>query len=146
MEQARRLGIAAHVTFAGSQPQDRVPPYLAAGDILAVPDTVTDVTASPLKLFEYMAMRRAVVCPDIPALREITGGDGALHIPRGDRAALAAALVRLAGDGELRETLASRAAERVAEHTYDRRAARLLAVCRAVARSPAVGDIDICGC
>ncbi|HWQ15224.1 MAG TPA: glycosyltransferase [Roseiflexaceae bacterium] len=143
--QARRLGIEAAVIFAGQQPQEAVPPYLAAGDILAVPDTVTDVTASPLKLFEYMAMRRAVVCPDLPALHEITGGDGAIHVPRGDRAALAAALVRLAADPALREELAARAAERVAGHTYARRAARLLAVCRAVADAPDTGDIDIAG-
>jgi glycosyltransferase involved in cell wall biosynthesis len=72
--QAQRLGIGERVTFIGTQPQDRVPLYLAAADVLVIPDTVTDVTASPLKLFEYMAMERAVVCPDLPALREITGG------------------------------------------------------------------------
>jgi len=71
-ERAQRLGIGERVTFAGVQPQDRVPLYLAAADVLVIPDTVTDVTASPLKLFEYMAMERAVVCPDLPALREIT--------------------------------------------------------------------------
>jgi glycosyltransferase involved in cell wall biosynthesis len=141
--QARRLGIAGAITFAGPQPQEAVPPFLAAGDILAVPDTVTDVTASPLKLFEYMAMRRAVVCPDLPALREITHGDGALHVARGDRTALAAALVRLAADPALRAELGARAAKRVALHTYARRAARLLAVCRAVADAPTVSAIDI---
>jgi glycosyltransferase involved in cell wall biosynthesis len=144
-QQAARLGISAAVTFAGSQPQERVPPFLAAADILAVPLTVTDVTASPLKLFEYMAMRRAVICPDIPALREITAGDGALHVAPGDRAALAEALVRLAGDIALREHLAERAAERVAHHTYANRAARLLAVCRAVAAAPHEGAIDVSG-
>jgi glycosyltransferase involved in cell wall biosynthesis len=131
-EQAERLGIAGTLLFAGPQPQASVPPYLAAGDILAVPDTVTDVTASPLKLFEYMAMGRAVVCPDIPALREITGGDGALHFPRGDRRALAEALTRLAQDPALRGELGARARERVAAHTYARRAERLLSLCRAV--------------
>ncbi len=141
--QAERLGIAARVTFAGSQPPERIPAFLAAADILAVPDTVTDVTASPLKLFEYMAMARAVVCPDLPALREITAGDGALHVPRGDRRALADALVRLAAAPALREDLGRRAAERVREHTYARRAARLQALCRAVAEAPALSDIDI---
>jgi glycosyltransferase involved in cell wall biosynthesis len=144
-DQAARLRVAERVNFAGSQPQERVPPYLAAGDILAVPDTVTDVTASPLKLFEYMAMGRAVVCPDIPALREITGGDGALHFPRGDRRALTEALVRLARDPGLRDRLGRTASERVREHTYTRRASRLLEVCRAVEQAPAVKDIDLAG-
>ncbi|MCS6938481.1 MAG: glycosyltransferase, partial [Roseiflexus sp.] len=115
-------------------PQDRVPLYLAAADVLVVPDTVTDVTASPLKLFEYMAMERAVVCPDLPALREITGGDGALHVPRGDRAALAAALCALLADPAQRQALARRGRERVAPYTYTQRAARLIAVCERVAQ------------
>ncbi|MFQ3683737.1 glycosyltransferase [Roseiflexus sp.] len=131
-EQVQHLGLAERVLFAGVQPQDRVPVYLASADVLVIPGTVTDVTASPLKLFEYMAMERAVVCPDLPALREITGGDGALHIPRGDRAALACALRLLLDDPALRQTLARRGRERVAPHTYTRRAECLIAVCERV--------------
>jgi len=134
-ERAQRLGIGERVTFAGVQPQDRVPLYLAAADVLVIPDTVTDVTASPLKLFEYMAMERAVVCPDLPALREITGGDGALHVPRGNAAALAAALRTLLDDSALRQTLAQRGRERVAPYTYTWRAVRLIAVCERVAHA-----------
>jgi Glycosyltransferase len=142
-ERAQRLGIGERVTFAGVQPQDRVPIYLAAADVLVIPDTVTDVTASPLKLFEYMAMERAVVCPDLPALREITGGDGALHVPRGDRAALAAALRTLLGDPAQRQTLARRGRERVAPHTYTQRAARLVAVCERVAQERDCVCVDV---
>lgn len=131
-EQVQHLGLAERVLFAGVQPQDRVPVYLASADVLVIPGTVSDVTASPLKLFEYMAMERAVVCPDLPALREITGGDGALHIPRGDRAALAHALRLLLDDPVLRQTLAQRGRERVAPHTYTRRAERLISVCERV--------------
>jgi glycosyltransferase involved in cell wall biosynthesis len=140
-ERARGLGLGGHAIFTGPQPQTRVPLYLAAGDILAVPDTVTDITASPLKLFEYMAMQRAVVCPDLPALREITGDDGALYFPRRDRDALAGAIVRLARDQGLREALANRAVECVAPYTYTRRAERLLAIARAVACGQTIGDL-----
>lgn len=132
--QAQRSGIGERVMFAGVQPQDRIPLYLAAADVLVIPDTVTDVTASPLKLFEYMAMERAVVCPDLLALREITGGDGALHFPRGDRAALAVALRMLLDDPAKRQALAKCGRERVAPYTYTQRAARLLAVCERVAQ------------
>jgi glycosyltransferase involved in cell wall biosynthesis len=140
-ELARRVGLGGHAIFAGPQRQDQVAQYLAAGDILAVPDTVTDVTASPLKLFEYMATGRAVVCPDIPALREITAGDGAAHFPRGDRDALAATIVDLTRDHARRAALGTLAAERVAPHTYARRAERLLAITQAVARGEEVGSL-----
>jgi glycosyltransferase involved in cell wall biosynthesis len=139
--QAERLGLTDLITFAGPQSQETVAHFLVAADILAVPDTITDVTASPLKLFEYMATGRAVVCPDIPALREITAGDGALHIPRRDMRALADALVQLADDAPLRQKLAERAVERVRPHTYARRAARLLAVAAAVARGKPIEHI-----
>ncbi|MGQ9547332.1 MAG: glycosyltransferase family 4 protein [Roseiflexus sp.] len=135
VDQAKRLGIGERVTFVGTQPQERVPLYLAAADVLVIPDTVTDVTASPLKLFEYMAMERAVVCPDLPALREITGEDGALHFPRGDRKSLATALRTLLDDSVLRQTLAQRGRQRVIPYTYRRRAARLIAVCERVAQA-----------
>jgi glycosyltransferase involved in cell wall biosynthesis len=60
----------AYITFVGVVPQSTVADYLGASDILAIPDTVTDETASPLKLFEYMATGRAVICPEMASLRE----------------------------------------------------------------------------
>jgi len=139
--QATRLGLGNQVIFAGQQPQSRIPLYLAAGDILAVPDTVTDITASPLKLFEYMAMGRAIICPDLPALREITHGDGALHIPRRDRDAMAQAIVQLFSDQQLRSTLGAQALARVAPYTYAHRAERLVLVADAVARGESIRDL-----
>jgi glycosyltransferase involved in cell wall biosynthesis len=70
-DEAARLGVGDAVTFVGPRPQGEVALYLQAADLLALPDAVTDVTASPLKLFEYLATARAVVLPDIPALQEI---------------------------------------------------------------------------
>jgi glycosyltransferase involved in cell wall biosynthesis len=133
--------LGAQVLFVGPQPQSRIPLYLAAGDILAVPDTVTDITASPLKLFEYMAMGRAIVCPDLPALREITGGDGALHIPRRDGTALAQAIIQLANNQSLRAELGALALARVAPYTYAHRAERLLQIANAVARGVSIRDL-----
>ncbi|GAB4153369.1 MAG: glycosyltransferase [Roseiflexaceae bacterium] len=138
---ARKIGLGGHAIFAGPQPQSQVPLYLAAGDILAVPDTVTDVTASPLKLFEYMAMQRAVICPDLPALREIGGADGLAYFVRRDRAAMAQAIVNLSIDPAARAELSQRAAARVAPHTYTRRAERLLAICQAVVAGQPIADL-----
>jgi glycosyltransferase involved in cell wall biosynthesis len=140
-EHARRIGLGGHAIFAGPQSQSQVPLYLAAGDILAVPDTLNDLTASPLKLFEYMATGRAVVCPDIPSLREITGGDGVAHFPRRDRDALAGEVVALTRDPGRRISLGAIAVERVAPYTYTRRAERLLAIAHAVAEGRAVGEL-----
>jgi len=74
------LQLDESVTFIGVVPQRTVAEYLVASDILAIPDTVTDETASPLKLFEYMATGRVVICPEMPALREIIGADRGMYV------------------------------------------------------------------
>lgn len=120
---ARELRVETRVQFVGRQRPDVIAEYLAAADGLVIPDTVTDATASPLKMFEYMAMARPIVCIDRVSLREILG-DGAFYFPRGDVGALAEALTRAVqveaqGVGE-------RARERVGEYTYARRAEKIV--------------------
>lgn len=120
---ARALGIAERVQFVGRQPLQTVVQYLAAANALVIPDTVTDATASPLKMFEYMAMARPIVCVDRAALREIMG-DGALYFPRGDTNALAQTLESAMGAGA--QNIALRAHERVSEFTYAKRAEKIV--------------------
>jgi len=57
----------------------------------------------PKSLLEAAAMGRPIVATDVPGCREIArAGTNALLVPPDDADALAAALERLAGDGELR--------------------------------------------
>jgi glycosyltransferase involved in cell wall biosynthesis len=131
--QAQALGSGARVVTTGALPQQEVPAYLAAADILVVPDTVSDVTASPLKLFEYMAMARAIVCVDLPALREVLPAGAARWVERGSVEDLGRALSELAADAACRARLGRCAAEAAPEWTYRRRAERVLALARSVA-------------
>ncbi|NNJ08789.1 glycosyltransferase [Chloroflexales bacterium ZM16-3] len=124
-EGAPPSGERATLGLFGPRPQAEVLGYLGAADVLAIPDTVTDVTASPLKLFEYMALGQPIVLPDIPALAEIVppqlGHTFARRDPTGLRAALAAAL----GAGTDATNSAARRALAL-DHTYGRRAERIL--------------------
>jgi glycosyltransferase involved in cell wall biosynthesis len=100
-------------------------PYLQAADVLVIPDTVTDVTASPLKLFEYLAVERVVVLPDIPALQEILPPQVGYYFRRGDVFDMARALQEaLADSSRRRREVAGR--EAVKPHTYAARAARIV--------------------
>ncbi len=123
----------AAVLLPGQVPPDAVAPYLYAADVLVIPDTVTTLTASPLKLFEYMAAGRPIVLRELPALREILGDD-ALYFPPGDAAALAAALTRLAAAPDLAARLGAAAARAAAGYTYAERARRVLDTLLRVAR------------
>jgi glycosyltransferase involved in cell wall biosynthesis len=137
-EQAQRNGLVvtydthtplpvgqAAVIIAGPRPQAEIGTYLGAADTLAIPDTVTDVTASPLKLFEYLALGQPLVVPQIPALQEIVPPELSFGFSRRSQAGLQAALaaaLRASGDdnaAEARRTLAR-------DHTYGRRAERIL--------------------
>jgi glycosyltransferase involved in cell wall biosynthesis len=125
--QAEALGLAGAVRFTGRQPPAEVARYLAAADALVIPGTVSGRNASPLKMFEYMAMHRPIVCVDLAALREILGDDGARFVPSGDVAALAGALLELAADPDGAAALGRRAGARAQGYTYAARARAVLA-------------------
>ncbi|GAC1543840.1 MAG: glycosyltransferase [Herpetosiphon sp.] len=130
--QATELAITERVVFAGVHPSPTVALYLAAADVLVIPDTVTDVTASPLKLFEYMAMGRAIICVDLPALREVIDEQAARFVARGSVDDLARAVAELAADTARRATMGTAAHEQAQNWTYEQRAARILDVVQQV--------------
>jgi glycosyltransferase involved in cell wall biosynthesis len=114
--------------FAGPQPYERVPEYLALADIGVAP---FDLGAhaplrefgfywSPLKVFEYMSMEMPVVTVDVSPLDRIVrnGRDGLLY-PTGDVTALTEALAQLEGDQGMRRRMAASGRERVvAEYSW----------------------------
>lgn len=106
--QARKLGVSDRFTVTGVVERDAVPACIAAFDIALQPGVTS--YASPLKLFEYMALGRAVVAPDTANIREIlTDGDNALLFDPAQPEAMADAIVTLCADPALRQQLASRA-------------------------------------
>ena len=90
----------------------------------------TDTTRwmSPLKIFEYMAAAKPIVCSRLPALEEVIQGDvnGLLCHPT-DLDEWTGALERLRSDDELRFRLGLRAREDLLEnYTWTRRARRII--------------------
>jgi glycosyltransferase involved in cell wall biosynthesis len=127
--QVEQLGLRATVTLTGPQSQPIVADYLAAADVLAIPDTVTDITASPLKLFEYMAMARPIISVDLPALREVLDERAARFVRRGDVADLREALRELAADPARRAAMGGEALKQAQPWTYGARAERICRLC-----------------
>jgi len=83
---------------------------------------------NPLKLFEYMAHRKAILAADIPAVREILShGVDAWLVPPDDIDAWNRALKELSAAPSVRAGLAERAFQRFRQnHTWDKRADRIL--------------------
>ena len=90
-----------------------------AVDLLAAADAVclsSFAEGLPMVLLEAMALGRPVVATDVGGTRDaVVSGATGLLVPSGDVQGLASALVRLAGDASLRESLGRGARERHGE-------------------------------
>jgi glycosyltransferase involved in cell wall biosynthesis len=109
-QQALALGVADRVSVTGIIDRDEVARYVALFDIALQPDVVA--YASPLKLFEYMVLGKAVIAPDRANIREIlTHGQDALLFDPADGQAFTAQLCELCFDARLRARLGQAAAQ-----------------------------------
>lgn len=122
---------AERFLYAGQVAPERVPLYLSAFDVCAMPFPWTEhfaFYASPIKLFEYMAAKRAIVASNLPSTAEVlTDGESGLLVPPSDVDALAQAIARLRDDPILRERLAAKAHEIVMAHyAWEARAKHIL--------------------
>lgn len=124
--QAAKLGLSERVQCVGQQPAEKVNLYLNSASLLAIPDTVTDVTASPLKLFEYAAVARPVMLPDLPALKEILPEGEAIYFPRGSVAGMLDALEFACKNPVEAGAMAQAAYRSVEKYTYTNRARAIL--------------------
>lgn len=106
---AAELGVGDRVRFTGVLGRDRVPEHVAAFDIALQPAVVP--YASPLKLFEYLALGKPVIAPRQPNIEEVLGdGDNALLFDAEDQGAFERSLSKLCADATLRARLAAAAA------------------------------------
>ena len=112
--QAKELGIANRVTFTGIVERDDVARYVNAFDIALQPAVVA--YASPLKLFEYLALGKAIVGPAQPNIEEILRQDhNAVLFDPQDPNGLAGAVSRLCSDPALRTRVAHNAQRTIAD-------------------------------
>lgn len=122
-------GFADAVTFTGRVHYDDIPAHIAAMDITVAPYTPNDhFYFSPIKIFEYMAMGKAVVAGRLGQIPHIIreGESGLLFTP-GNVDELTAALEQLRQDPSLRLRIGEAARMQVyKENTWERNAERVL--------------------
>jgi len=121
-----RRGVQNAAIFVGRQPHTAIPELVAAMDIGVLLDS--NAYGSPMKVFEYWAMGKAVVAPTVPPVLEILrDGETGLLIAPGDTEAMARQILRLAADPQLRTRLGEAGRKYVlASHTWDQNAAKIL--------------------
>ncbi|MFZ1414217.1 MAG: glycosyltransferase family 4 protein [Defluviicoccus sp.] len=126
---AQRLGVRDRVIVTGFVERDAIADHVAAFDIALQPAVIAH--ASPLKLFEYLALARPVVAPKTANIEEIvTDGVSALLFPPGDDAAFAERIDRLCRDEALRHRIGEAGRRLIEERdlTWDGNARRITAL------------------
>ena len=83
----------ANVTMTGFVEHSKIPLYQAAADVLLMPYSRSILESSgqdiaevinPMKMFEYMAAGRAIVCAELPVIREVLNEGNAVFCEAGN--------------------------------------------------------------
>jgi glycosyltransferase involved in cell wall biosynthesis len=124
-----------NVIVVGFVPNAELPRYQAACEALLMPyqrqvagSSGGDIARylSPMKLFEYLACGRAILCSDLAVFREVLSDEQAILLPPEDAGAWVEALGRLQSDLGLRASLGENARQTARKHTWTQRAERIL--------------------
>jgi len=105
---ARELGIGDDVVFTGQVYSDEVPNFIAAADIGVSPVPPFDFYkfSSPIKLFEYMAVRKPVVAnKEIPEHDEVIRKSGCGVLVQFTGESFAEGIIKLLDDPEMAEEM-----------------------------------------
>jgi glycosyltransferase involved in cell wall biosynthesis len=124
-----------NVILTGFVANQQLPLYQACAEILLMPykrkvagSSGGDIGAvtSPMKLFEYMAAGRAILCSDLPVLHEVLNEQNAIFYPPEDLAALTHQFAALCQNANQRETLSAQARADVLQYSWKIRMQRIL--------------------
>lgn len=142
LQKAEMLGISDRVLLPGRVPRAEARRWVESLDIVAVPrrDVAVARAVTPQKPIEAMALQRPVIASDLPALREAVGScdDGpptAVLVPPENPRALAAAIVRLWSDTELRTAMVESSLAVARERAWGRQVRRYSEIYRSVTRA-----------
>ncbi|MEL6405962.1 MAG: glycosyltransferase family 4 protein [Chloroflexota bacterium] len=123
---AEKIGVADKTVFTGYVDYHDVPRYASAGDIAIMP--ATNTYGNPMKVYEYMALGKAVLAPDYETITEIgTHGEDLMTFETEKIASIEQTLATVIEDADLRQRLGTAAAQTIAsEHTWEKRGETLL--------------------
>lgn len=119
LEELARAGALTNLRFVNQQPRERIPEYICASDACLVLLKKTELfkTVIPSKMLEFMSCARPVVLGvDGQARKVLDAAQAGLFVEPENAADLAQAIVRLAADATLRQTLGRNGRRHILEH------------------------------
>jgi len=127
-QQVKALSLGQRVHFTGYVVEEDLGALYSLAHLFVYPSRYEGFGLPPL---EAMACGLPVVCTDAASLPEVVG-HAALLVPPDDPVALATAMRRLLGDGQLHTEMRSRGMERATRFTWEETARRTLHVYEAM--------------
>ena len=130
-----RYAASPRIRIVGQIPFDEVPRFLAAADVVAVPQRATSDTVGqvPAKLVDAMAMARPIVATAVSMIPEMLAGCGVV-VPPEDPSALAKAIGGLLADPSRAADLGRQARQRcIAQYSFTSARATLFPLIEALA-------------
>ena len=120
-----------NIEMVGHVSHALIPLWLRAADILVLPNTAREEISaqytSPMKLFEYLASGRPIIASDIPSIRAVVSDAQVLFVSPDNPAELAESVKRVWSDSDAAQYRVAAAQELAQKHSWERRAARILA-------------------
>jgi glycosyltransferase involved in cell wall biosynthesis len=138
---AEQLGIADRTRFVGRTAHSEMTAFLQTFDVALQPASTP--YASPLKLFEYMALGLPILAPAQPNIGEVLVHDEhALLFQPGSRSSFVCALQRLCADAALRRRLGEGARKAVLQtpYTWTHNARRISVLARSLLKPEAAAE------
>jgi glycosyltransferase involved in cell wall biosynthesis len=105
LQLVKELGVAERFKFVGQIPYSSLNHYVNVADVCVAPYT-WDIPNCPIKIYEYLACGKPVVCSDIPGIDNLRPTGALTLVEPCNAKALSTALIRTLGD------MSARAAQR----------------------------------
>jgi glycosyltransferase involved in cell wall biosynthesis len=131
-----KTGAISNLLFTGFVPNDKLPLYQAAADVLLMPYATTigissgggnsALVSSPMKMFEYLATGRAIVASDLPVFHEVLNDKNAVFCAPEKIKVWEGALQALIDSPERRAELARQARSDAQHYSWTARAEQIL--------------------
>lgn len=129
--QAKALRVDDRVIFRGHMRSKDIPMLLAACDVLVYPAPASTHSyfqrdTSPLKLLEYLAAGRPIVCADLPPLKDIVDDSVVSFATPGEEASFAHWISWILGHPKEAAKKAAEGKKRVQRFSWEKRMERIL--------------------
>jgi len=120
----------SNVTLVPHVQHEKVPLYLAAADVLLLPNSgkfeISRLHTSPLKLFEYMMSKKPIVASRLPSIEEAVSDEDVFFAEPDNAKSFADKITEAVSNLSLSEQKVLSAYERVRDNTWSKRAEQII--------------------